>query len=215
MQTFARYLWVLVSATIMAGTLLTARAGETPTPAPTDTPSGRPSPTPPATLTISGTIGQCSTAGSSGILLPNVTVQLTGTISATTTTDDSGNYSFTDLPYDGVYTVTPSKARRPPGSPGIDTLDVQKAQALHFAEPPPVLLCDSIAADCAPPVGITTADIIAIQRFFLALSTGIGNVGKYQFSPVSRSYSPLVTDQTEQDFDTVVLGDATLPYAFP
>src|SRR5436190_23996680 len=34
-----------------------------------------------------------------------------------------------------------------------------------------------MAGDCNAPVGINTADVIAIQRFFLGLTTGIGNCG--------------------------------------
>ena len=48
----------------------------------------------------------------------------------------------------------------------------------------------------ASPAGITTGDIIAIQRFFLGMTTGTGNVGKYSFTPSSRSYSLLFSDQT-------------------
>ena len=50
-------------------------------------------------------------------------------------------------------------------------------------------------------------DVIAIQRFILDLSTGIANVGKYQFTPASRTYPAVVTDQTAQDYDTLVFGD--------
>lgn len=44
----------------------------------------------------------------SGYVTSGVTVELSGLVIATTTTDASGNYSFTGL-YDGSYTVTPSK----------------------------------------------------------------------------------------------------------
>ncbi|MEJ5166032.1 MAG: pre-peptidase C-terminal domain-containing protein [Thermoanaerobaculia bacterium] len=54
------------------------------------------------TYTISGTI----TSGGTG--LSGVTVSLTGAASKTTTTDTSGNYSFTGLA-NGTYKVTPSK----------------------------------------------------------------------------------------------------------
>ena len=55
-----------------------------------------------ATYTISGTI----TKG--GAALPGVTITLTGDSSDSTTTDGSGNYSFTGLPYNTSYTVTPT-----------------------------------------------------------------------------------------------------------
>jgi hypothetical protein len=58
---------------------------------------------PPATYGISGTIGP-SASGSA------VTVTLSGATSAKTTTDSSGNYSFSSLA-SGNYTVTPSKSQ--------------------------------------------------------------------------------------------------------
>jgi hypothetical protein len=75
--------------------------------------------------------------------------------------------------------------------------------------------CRLTAADCAAPSGITTADVIAIQRYFLVLSTGIGNVGKYSFTPANRAYTALGGNQTGQNFDTIVFGDAATPFAFP
>jgi hypothetical protein len=54
---------------------------------------------------------------------------------------------------------------------------------------------------------INTVDIIAIQRFFLGLSTGIANTGQYQFTPVSRTYPTVGSDQTAQNYDTLIFGD--------
>ena len=175
-----------------------------------------PSPTPTATVgtfTISGTVGQCNATGPSGILLPGVTMSLTGAASASTTTDGSGNYSFTGLA-GGNYTVTPSKAARPPGTAGINTTDVIAVQR-HFLIISLLTGCRLSAADCASPSGITTADVIAIQRYFLFLTTGIGNVGKYSFNPVNRSYAPLGSNQGGQNYDTIVFGDVATPFAFP
>lgn len=72
-----------------------------------------------------------------------------------------------------------------------------------------------MAADCANPAGITTGDVIATQRFFLGLSTGIGNVGQYSFTPVNRSYSVLFNNQTGQNFDAIVFGDVASPFVQP
>jgi len=60
-------------------------------------------PTQASTYSISGQV----TANGSG--LSGVGVALSGASSATTITDADGNYAFTDL-YNGIYTVTPSKA---------------------------------------------------------------------------------------------------------
>ena len=54
---------------------------------------------------------------------------------------------------------------------------------------------------------INTVDVIAIQRFFLGLSTGIANVGKYKFTPANRTYPGIGSDQTGQNYDALVFGD--------
>jgi len=138
---------------------------------------------------------------------------LTGTTRGSTTTDASGNYTLTGLA-GGNYTVTPTKAARPPGSSGINTVDVIAVQR-HFLAIALLTGCRLTAGDCAAPAGINTVDVIAIQRFFLVLSTGIGNVGKYSFTPASRSYSPLTTPQTAQNYAAIVFGDVATPFANP
>ena len=54
---------------------------------------------------------------------------------------------------------------------------------------------------------VNTVDVVAIQRFFLGQTTGISNVGKYQFSPANRTYSGMVSDQTGQNYDALIFGD--------
>jgi hypothetical protein len=67
--------------------------------------------------------------------------------------------------------------------------------------------CRLTAADVNGDTAVNTIDVIAIQRFFLQLSTGIANVGKYQFTPVNRTYTGVVTNQTAQNYDALVFGD--------
>ena len=125
--------------------------------------------------------------------IPGVTMTLTGSSSGSTTTDGSGNYSFTGLLAGNNYTVTPSKAPITPGGPGssnISTVDVLAIQKHFLIIGTPLSGCRLSAADCAPPVGIGTVDVLAAQKFFLQLA-GFANVGKYGFTPASRSYSPL------------------------
>jgi hypothetical protein len=59
---------------------------------------------------------------------------------------------------------------------------------------------------------VNTVDVIAMQRFVLTQSTGIANTGKYQFTPASRSYSPLTTDQTGQNYNALVFGDVATTF---
>ena len=67
--------------------------------------------------------------------------------------------------------------------------------------------CRLTAADVNGDTAINTVDVIAIQRFFLGLSTGIANTGKYQFSPASRTYPGVGSNQTAQNYDTLIFGD--------
>ena len=60
---------------------------------------------------------------------------------------------------------------------------------------------------------INSADVIAIRRFFLGLSTGIANTGKYRFIPVSRSYLKVVSDQTGQNYGALIFGDVASHFA--
>jgi hypothetical protein len=59
----------------------------------------------PQTFTISGTVGT-----ENSLLIAGATVLLTGDVNRTTTTDANGAYSFTNLPADGNYQVTPFAA---------------------------------------------------------------------------------------------------------
>ena len=73
--------------------------------------------------------------------------------------------------------------------------------------------CRLMAADVNGDTMINTVDVVAIQRFFLGLSTGIADVGQYQFTPASRSYPGVVSDQTAQNYDALVFGDIASPFA--
>ena len=132
---------------------------------------------------------------------------LTGTSGGSTTTDGSGNYSFAGLVSGGTFTVTPTNTALAPGSAGITTVDVLAVQRhfLNIALIPPG--CRLTAADVNGDTGVTTVDVVAIQRFFLGFATGIANVGKYNFSPASRSYPAISGNQIAQNYDALVFGD--------
>ena len=180
--------------------------------------SQTPGSTPPGSITIqaapisiSGTISYCSNPSHNPV--PGVTLTLTGSASGSTLTDGSGNYTFSSLPSGGSYTVTPTKAALAPSSAGIDTVDVIATQRHFLGLGTPLSGCRLTAADVNGINGVDTVDVIAIQRFFLGLSTGIANTGKYQFNPVSRSYPGVASNQTGQNYDTLVFGDVASPFA--
>jgi hypothetical protein len=108
--------------------------------------------------------------------------------------------------------VTPGKAARTPGSTGINTVDVIATQRHFLSLGTPLAGCRLTAADVNGDTAVNTVDVIAIQRFFLTQSTGIANVGKYRFSPASRSYPAVGSDQTAQSYNTLVFGDVAGPF---
>jgi hypothetical protein len=163
-----------------------------------------PSPTPPAPIAISGTIAYCSNPASA------VTVSLGGDVFASTLTDATGHYSFDSLPSGGTYIVTPSKAALPPGSAGIDTVDVLAVHQYVFQVP--ARPCLFATAEVTGDQVVNTVDVIAVQKFFIGGATGYANVGKHGFTPSSRSYQAVVNDQTAQDFDGLLLGDVAAPF---
>jgi hypothetical protein len=96
---------------------------------------------------------------------------------------------------------------------GINTVDVVATQRHFLNLGTPLSGCQLTAADVNGVNGVNTVDVIAIQRFFLGLSTGIANTGNYQFNPVNRTYPLVTTDQTAQNYDTLILGDVVSPFA--
>jgi len=109
--------------------------------------------------------------------------------------------------------VTATKPALTPGSAGISTVDAIAAQRHFFGLGPPLSGCRLTAADVNGDGTVDTVDAIAIQRFFLGQSTGIANVGMYQFSPANRNYPEVVTDQAAQNYDMLVFGDIASPFA--
>jgi hypothetical protein len=154
---------------------------------------------------ISGSISYCSNPVPGPV--PNVTLNLTGDTTTSTLSDSSGNYQFSSLGSGGSYIVTPTKSALIPGSAGINTIDVIAVQRHFLNLGTPLSGCRLTAADVNGDTAINTIDVIGIQRFFLGLSTGIANTGKYKFTPVSRTYTGLVTNQIAQNYDTLVFGD--------
>ena len=109
--------------------------------------------------------------------------------------------------------MTPTKSALTPGSAGINGVDVLAVQRhfLNIALLPPG--CRLTAADVNGDTNINGVDVLAIQRFFLGQTSGTANVGKYQFTPVNRTYPGIVSNQTAQNYDALVFGDVASPFA--
>ena len=136
-----------------------------------------------------------------------MTLTLTGDATASTLSDGSGNYTLSAPLWRELYRDADqgcSAARAPAIHRHRDAIAIQR----HFLVlGTPLSGCRLTAADVNGIGGVDGIDVIAIQRFFLGFTTGIANVGKYQFSPANRTYSGIVTDQTGQNYDTLVFGD--------
>jgi len=143
----------------------------------------------------------------------NVTLTVTGSGSGSTLSDGSGNYTLSSLPSGGSYTVTPNKAALAPGATGINTVDVVATQRHFLNVGTPLSGCALTAADVDLSGSVDTVDVIAIQRFFLGRTSGLANTGKYLFSPTSRSYPTVGSNQTGQNYDTLIFGDVAASFA--
>jgi Dockerin type I domain len=188
---------------------VTTSWAQTPTPTATATPPLCELFIPPVPDMV-GTVYYCSNAP-----MPGVTVTIhTFCSTAAHSTDSSGQYRLV-VPYckTGISGyATCSKADQIPGSPGINTVDVVAVQRHFLIIGPPLSGCRLTAADVNGDGSVNTTDVIAIQRFFLGLSTGIANVGKYQFTPPYRCY----TDgfPPTPDFNAIIFGDVATPFIY-
>jgi len=108
--------------------------------------------------------------------------------------------------------VTPTKAARMPGSANINTVDVIAVQK-QFLTGTFLTGCKLAAADVNGDTVVNTQDVIAVQRFFNGFTNAIANVGKYKFTPASRTYMGVFTNQTGQNYDTIVFGDVAMPFS--
>lgn len=189
-----------------------------PSPTPSTSPGGTPTPTatgsPIGTVTISGNVSYCSNPSANPV--PGVSLTLTGTSSASTTSNSSGNYQFSNLMAGGSYTVTPSKAGLVAGSTGtaINTVDVIAVQRHFLISGTPLSGCRLTAADVNGDSAVNTVDAVAVQRFYLGFTTGTANVGKFQFSPTNRTYLAVINNQTGQNYGTLIFGDVASGFVY-
>jgi hypothetical protein len=165
------------------------------------------SPAPPTAVSISGAIAYCSNPNHTPV--SGVRLNLTGGMTSFVLSDSSGNYLFTSLPAGGSYTVSPTKTPLTPAADNINTLDVIAMQRHFLRIGTPLSGCPLTAADVNGDTAVNSVDIIAVQRFVLGFLSGTANVGNYQFNPLSRVYSTVTNNQTNQNYDALIFGDVT------
>ena len=167
-------------------------------------------PTPSATVNIAGTVSYCANPLSGPV--PDVTLFLSGDVTASATPDGFGNYVLSSLAVGGSYTVTSTKNGLAPGSADINTVDVVAVQRHFLNLGSPLSGCRLTAADVNGDTSVNTVDVIAVQRFFLGLSIGTANTGIIRFSPTSRSYPGITSNQMDQNYDALILGDVAAQF---
>jgi Calx-beta domain/Right handed beta helix region/Domain of unknown function (DUF4214) len=153
--------------------------------------------------TISGRVTYQS--GSLGVR--TVTMTLTGNngfVTQTTMTDSNGDYAFTNVPVGNDYTLTPSKTGDV-GSLHIESIDASNVARYVAGLDVPTAI-QQIAGDADGDATLTSFDASLIARYVAGLP-GTGIVGTWKFQPPSSSYPNLSSNQLNQNFAAILVGD--------
>jgi uncharacterized protein (TIGR03437 family) len=166
-------------------------------------------PTGTATWSIAGQV--TTTSGP----IPGVTVNLTGSATLSTTTDSSGNYSFSGLAAAGTYTVTPNLAGYSFSPANAQFGNLASNQTANFGATKSASntysISGNITINASPFVGVTVNLSGSVARSattdgnghysFLGLAAGgsytiTPSMTGYSFSPSSAPFSNLAANQT-------------------
>ncbi len=136
--------------------------------------------------------------------VPNTVLSATGSIPVSTNSAfTTGAYSLSGFGA-GPYTVTPTKTTDVTAISGFDSgLIAQHVVALITLNS-----AQAAAADVSEAAGITSFDAALIARFVVALP-GSGVTGNWKFNPVNRSYPSVETNQTNQDYSAILMGEVS------
>ena len=169
--------------------------------------------------------GRISYYSNSAHSLPGVSVNLSGVVTANTTTSPDGRYSFPDLT-PGNYTVTPVDNRVPKG---LDIFDVVKLMR-SLVRLDTLLPYQMLSSDVNAPTGdgaVDIADVVAMLRDIARIAplpsgpwafvdkTYIANVSNWHSARRSRSLSHTGPSQMNLDFLGLRMGDVKGDYPSP
>jgi len=118
-------------------------------------------------------------------------------------TDSNGDYSLSGFG-SGAYTIIPSKANQVNGISNLDASTV----AQHVAGLVTLNANQLIAADTSGNGGVSSLDAAYIAQFVAAIPNP-SITGTWKFLPASRSYPSVMTNQTNQDYNAILVGDIT------
>ncbi len=178
---------------------------------------------------ISGTISGTVTYGNVGPVgpvpprfIPDVTLNAVGSVNVSTNTPpaptSNGQYTLSGMGA-GAYTVTPSKVGGvlPFAGSGQTITSFDSAliaqHVVGFTTPPYLPLSPSAlaAADVSGTGGVTSFDAALIARWVAGLPN-FGNTATWVFTPASRNYGNVNTNQAAQDYSAILMGDVSGNY---
>ncbi len=165
--------------------------------------------------TITGTVfygNELSGGGPTPRHVPNVTLNAAGSVNVSTASANNGTYTLSGMG-SGPYTVTPSKTGGIPQPATISGLD-SALIAQHVVSLITLNSTQLTVADVSGTGGVTSFDAALIARYAATLP-GSGSTGNWIFTPVSRSYPNVNTNQTAQDYSALLMGDVTGNYVDP
>lgn len=151
--------------------------------------------------TISGAVTYINGPGTPGV--PNTTISASGSIPLSTTTDSNGLYSLSGFGA-GMYTITPSKTGQVNGITNSDATAV----AQHIVGFITLNSNQLLAADVTQNGTVSSLDATYIAQY-TALLPNPSFTGTWKFIPPSRSYLNVQTNQTNQDYSAILLGEVT------
>jgi hypothetical protein len=159
---------------------------------------------------ISGRVTYENTAADRPVAFTNLNG--TGSSPVSIFTNLSGNYMLTGFGA-GAYTVTPSRAAMTPAaSNGIFSNDAAliSRHVVGLTTLNPVQIR---AAMVAGQPTLTTFDAGLVARWIVGLTTANNQTGTWKFSPANRSYHSVTTDQLDQNYLALLMGDVSGDWA--
>jgi hypothetical protein len=160
-------------------------------------------------LSITGNVDygitDCDPTTLEGRPVPGVTLTAIGAATKTTASAATGNYTLAGLVKNSDYTVLPSKTG---DVNGISTTDATRILQ-ELTTPGTINSCQAQAGDATNNGGLSTTDATRILQFLSNTPVAGNTTGNWRFIPPSRSYNPLTTSQTNQNYEALLIGDVT------
>jgi hypothetical protein len=160
-------------------------------------------------LSISGSVDygitDCDPTTLEGRPVPGVTLLGVGAATKSTASAAGGSYTLSGLVSNSDYTVVPSKTG---DVNGISTTDATRILQ-ELTAPGTINSCQSQAGDATNNGSLSTTDATRILQFLSGTPVAGNTTGNWRFIPASRSYNPLTANQTNQNYEALLIGDVT------